>query len=436
LSLKDRRPKERRGFCRPWAAAANGVSGETVRIVYYVAGWPPDRFPNGVVTATAALAPALREAGHEALILSHQGAPDGPDADVTFVDPARLGVSIGERVRNRLSPQASVFETAPRHVARRINATPELKTADIIEMEESFGWSKIVAENIAPPVVTRLHGPWFINGAAQNGAAGFSRYDEERIRREKVAIAASASVSAPSRYVLDAVRNYYDLELPSAAVIPNAVAKIPDDQVWRRGGADPDEILFVGRFDRHKGGDTMLLAFAELARDRPRLKLTFAGPKDRAIQAGVKTLSFGDFLKATMPEDAARRVNALGPVPFARLGELRRRAFVTVICSRIEIFPGVVAESLAHGAPTVATAVGGIPEIIRDGVDGLLAAPENPFAAAASVRTLLDDPDLAARLGESGRRRVLAEYSPERVSEGALAYYRDVIAARPRAGRS
>jgi hypothetical protein len=54
-----------------------------VRIVYYVVGWPPDRFPNGVVSATASLAPALRRAGHDARIRSYYGAPNGADPEVS-----------------------------------------------------------------------------------------------------------------------------------------------------------------------------------------------------------------------------------------------------------------------------------------------------------------------------------------------------------------
>ena len=73
-----------------------------------------------------------------------------------------------------------------------------------------------------------------------------------------------------------------------------------------------------------------------------------------------------------------------------------------VIASRIEIFAGAVLEALAHGSPTVATAVGGSTEVIRDGADGVLVPADDAEALAGGIARLLDDPARAAALGDSG----------------------------------
>ena len=131
-----------------------------------------------------------------------------------------------------------------------------------------------------------------------------------------------------------------------------------------------------------------------------------------------------------MPADAAARVSFLGPVPLTSLGALRRRAFVTVIASRIETFCYTLAEALAHGSPTVATQVGAIPEIARNDREALLVEPENAGALAQAIGTLLDRRDLAASLGAAGRERVLAEFSPDSVARMTIEFYRRVLDRR------
>ncbi|MCA8896017.1 MAG: glycosyltransferase, partial [Amphiplicatus sp.] len=111
------------------------------------------------------------------------------------------------------------------------------------------------------------------------------------------------------------------------------------------------------------------------------------------------------------------------------LGDLRARAFLTVVSSRIETFANVALEAMAHGSPLVATEVGGIPEVARKDKDALL-VPCEAEALAAAIGALLDDPARAAALGASGRSRALSEYAPARVAEMTLAAYRGLLARR------
>lgn len=405
-----------------------------MRIVNYVYGWPPDRHPNGIVTATARLASALRAAGHDARIVASLGSVRAGEDYVTVIEEPRAAGRLDRlaaRIANRLSRGGALYHRTPRKIAATINRRPALAGAAIVEIEESFGWSRILAGRIAPPVVTRLHGPYFLTGAAQTGGV-FSAADEERIRREGAAIAAAAFVTAPSRFVLDAVREKYGCALAGAAVIANPAPQVEAAKLWRRERADPDRILFVGRFDRIKGADILLEAFAALAADYPRLRLSFAGPADGALKFGDRKLAREALLGELMPPEAAARVEFHGLVGAEALSQLRAGAFLTVVASRIEMFPNVLLEAMAHAAPTVATRVGGIPEIARDGEDALLAAPD-AGALAAAMRRLLDHPDEAARLGEQGHKRVMAEYSPDRVAARTIAAYEAFLGARPAA---
>ena len=87
-------------------------------------------------------------------------------------------------------------------------------------------------------------------------------------------------------------------------------------------------------------------------------------------------------------------------------------------------------ESLASGTPVVANRVGGVPDVVRDGVDGFLVEPGDVDAAAARLAELAADPALRSRLGESGRARVLERYSVERLVDDVDRLYRSLLAAK------
>lgn len=88
---------------------------------------------------------------------------------------------------------------------------------------------------------------------------------------------------------------------------------------------------------------------------------------------------------------------------------------LSVLASRSEGFPNVVLEAMAAGLPVVATQVGGIPEIIEDGLSGLLVPPRDHRAIAEAVLRVMLDPVLAARLGRAGRQRVRTHFSFDRL---------------------
>ncbi|MBI1365819.1 MAG: glycosyltransferase [Alphaproteobacteria bacterium] len=405
-----------------------------MRVIKYVAGWPPARFPNGIVTATSVLSPVLRARGCDVRILAGEGESEDANVSIVNIGSAR-DRSLIDRVRARLRPDQTVYWTGARNIERAIVNSPDLRQADLLEIEESFGWCDFLRRRLSMPVVVGLHGPWFLTGAAQTEDGCLDPLGLERVRREGEAIAHAEAISSRSRHVLNAVREQYGLKLEQAVVIPNPARRVEPDFLWKREAADPNEILFIGRFDRVKGADVIIRAFAKLAAERPNLRLTFAGPNKKPISMDGHPYQPEAFLKSVMPPEAAARVAFLGFTPTGDLPALRRRAFVTVVASRIEIFPNVLLEALAHGSPVVATSVGGIPEIARPGEDALLVESNDPNGLAEAIATLLDNAELAARIGETGRRRVESEFSPERIAAITMDYYEDLIARRAKARR-
>jgi glycosyltransferase involved in cell wall biosynthesis len=109
---------------------------------------------------------------------------------------------------------------------------------------------------------------------------------------------------------------------------------------------------------------------------------------------------------------------------------------VFVLPSLHEGIPMVLLEALASGKPVVASRVGGIPEVIRDGIDGLLVPAGDAVALSKTVDGLLKDRSTAERLGRAGRIRVESEFAAPRMAQKTLELYRAVMSeVRPAAGR-
>jgi len=142
-----------------------------------------------------------------------------------------------------------------------------------------------------------------------------------------------------------------------------------------------------------------------------------------ALPPDVDVLVFGDGPERARLESqrtrlrTGKRVRLMGQRPDA--AECVAAADVCVVPSRWEeAFCLAAAEPLARGRPVVATRVGAIPELVHDGVTGLLVPPRDPQALAAAIRRLLDTPDLGAALGRAGREHLVAAHGwPQAISE-------------------
>ena len=96
-----------------------------------------------------------------------------------------------------------------------------------------------------------------------------------------------------------------------------------------------------------------------------------------------------------------------------------------MLTSAAENCPLSLLEAMASGLPVVATAVGGVPEVVRDGVDGLLCPAGDTDAVTDAIGRLASDPSLRARLGAAARERILDRYTLDHCLDGLLASYAD-----------
>ena len=194
---------------------------------------------------------------------------------------------------------------------------------------------------------------------------------------------------------------------------PLGVPSTPAEGIAARGrhGLDGRIVLFVGKLSPGKGANDFLAAAARVHEHRPDALFVLVGD-------------------GQVPVPAVPWVRHLGPLPNAEVLRLYAGADVVAVPSVIpDALSRVVLEAMAAGRAVIGTAVGGTPELIEDGETGLLVPRHEPAALAAAVERLLDDPALAARLGEGARRRVETRFSPAASVDRLVALYAAVRAA-------
>src|SRR4051794_10770992 len=255
---------------------------------------------------------------------------------------------------------------------------------------------------------------------------------------ERTAYLAADAVIAVSRGMRDDVLAVYpELDPARVHVVHNGVdaeayRPTPDADVVRGLGVDPDRpyALFVGRITRQKGLVHLLRAAEQLPAEAGQLVLC-AGAADTPAERQQ--------VADAVAELQARRGGGVwieAMLPREQLVPLITRAPVFVCPSVYEPLGIVNLEAAACGTAVVASAVGGIPEVVEDGRTGLLVPydPEDPasFEAglAARIAELLADPQRAAAMGAAGRERVLSEFGWPAIAQETVGLYSAVLAAR------
>ncbi|RDV84839.1 glycosyltransferase family 4 protein [Ammonifex thiophilus] len=135
-------------------------------------------------------------------------------------------------------------------------------------------------------------------------------------------------------------------------------------------------------------------------------------------------------------EDKARALGLSHLVVFAgyrppeEIPSILKVIDIFVLPSLSEGLPLALLEAMAAGKPVVATAVGGIPEVVQEGRTGYLVPPGDAQALARALLSLLESPDRAREMGEAGRKRVEERFSSQRMAQEVMAIYREALAAR------
>jgi glycosyltransferase involved in cell wall biosynthesis len=184
-------------------------------------------------------------------------------------------------------------------------------------------------------------------------------------------------------------------------------------------GIDGPLVTFMGVLTDDKGVVHLLRAMQRLWQADSDATLALAGP---LVEPSGFERALGE-----LPEAHRAHVRRLGPVGGSLKQDLLAATDVFALPSRVDSFGIVYLEAWAYGAPVVGCQAGGVPDVIDDGADGLLVEFGDVAALAATLDSLLADPQRRQAMGARGRAKVEARYTWERIYRGLLAVYEELL---------
>ncbi|NNG23799.1 glycosyltransferase family 4 protein [Telluria aromaticivorans] len=256
--------------------------------------------------------------------------------------------------------------------------------------------------------VFHLHGACFDSFIAGSGPL-MQRWIRHTLEKSSVVIALSTRWAGFLREFAPGAR---------VEVIPNSVP-VP---AVTAGQAEPGRILFLGQVEPRKGIYELVEAVALLRERFPQIELAIGGQGE-----------LQEVRRRALELDVADRVTELGWVDAARKAQELARAAIFCLPSHAEGLPMAMLEAMAAGKAIVVTGVGGIPDAVRDGGNGLLVPPGDVAALAAALARLLGDEGERQRLGEQARATIQQEFESGVVIGRISAVYeqlREEIASR------
>ncbi len=347
-----------------------------MKVVIVSGIWPPD--VGGPASHAPALAAALLDAGHEVeVVTTADAAPETRPYPVRWVSRAR---------------------PAPlRHLAVVRAVARAARSADRVYATSMVRRASLGATLARRPLVVKLVSDEAFERTVRSGRFGGTLEEFQRVQggararllraTRNAALRRARRVVVPSAYLRDLAVEW-GVALQRLEVVPNPSPALPAlpgrDEARARLGLNGFTLAAAGRLTRQKA---LLDALGAVARSEG-VSLVIAG--DGPARAALER-------RAAKP-DLAERVRFAGALSRDEVLTLFRAADAALLTSSWENLPHSVVEALAVGTPVVATAVGGVPEIVRDGENGLLAPAGDVDAIAGAIRRLAGDEALRATL--------------------------------------
>ena len=336
--------------------------------------WPPD--VGGPASHAPEVADELRARGHSVEVVTT--ADEQPDSR-----PYPVRWSSRRRARG------------VRHVASTMAIARAARRADAVYTTGMVVRTALAATLVRTPFVLKLTSDPAFERAVRYGLTSPDLEDFPHARGPRVAVLRRASDFALRRAAhlvvpSESLRQLaigWGVEPERITLVPNPITApaLPSrEDLRRRHALDGATLVFAGRLAPQKRLDVALSAVARLA--GVTLVIAGDGPDEERVRRHAAELGLDG------------RVRFLGPQPRARVFELLRAADAALLSSSWENFPHMAVEALAVGTPVLATAVGGVTEIVRDGENGLLVPPGDADALAAAIERYLSDAALRERL--------------------------------------
>lgn len=357
-----------------------------MRVLVVSGIWPPD--VGGPAVHGPALAAFLTRRDHAVEVVTTAGSP--PQAQAYTINWVTRALPPGLR---HLAVAAMVARKARR--ADVVYATSMIRRA---ALGAAVARRPLVVKLVADEVYERARRSGRFTGTLEEFQDVRPRGWRRLLRATRAsALGRARAVICPSEYLRD-VALAWGLAPEQVTVVPNPAPDVSDvparDSARSALGFAGPTVAFAGRLTAQKSLDVALAALAEV--QDVELAILGDGPELSRLRSRANELG------------VAQRVAFLGSGDREAVLRVFRASDAALVASSWENFPHTVVEALAVGTPVVATAVGGVPEVVRDGDNGLLVPPGDPAALAAAITRLFDEPGLRERLAAAAAPSVAA----------------------------
>lgn len=266
-----------------------------------------------------------------------------------------------------------------------------------------------------------------------------TQFDQNVIARR---LALCDLVIGCSDYVIEKIRDRFPLFSSITQRVFNGVDIQQFTPAKTARTTEAQTVLFVGRISPEKGLHTLLSAFEQVAERFPNAQLNIVGPNKPASAEFIAELSedpivqklalldppnYLQRLKEQVPDAIASRISWVGPISHLQLQDSYHQADVLVNPSFSEAFGMSLVEAMASGLPVVATRVGGMVDVVREGETGLLVPMDDAVALAGAIGRLLADAPLRVEMGAKGRSRAEKLFSWEAIATDLLTHYQTLL---------
>jgi glycosyltransferase involved in cell wall biosynthesis len=304
-----------------------------------------------------------------------------------------------------------------KHIESYCNKLIKEQKIDIIEAPDWTGITAFMKFRI--PAVIRFHGSdtYFCHLEKRHQKLKNFWFEQWAIQKAKAFIAPTTFAGDVSQKLFG-IKNktiktlHYGLELDKFENL--------NPEIYEKG-----VILYIGTIIRKKGVFELPDIFNLVRQKHPEARMVLIGSDSYDI--ATQSDSTWQLLQEQFQEDDLKRVSYLGKIPYQTVQEYLRKAQLCVFPSFAETLGMVTIEAMAMEKPVVNSNMGWAKELIVDGESGFLVHPKNHIEYAEKINSILQDNQLARRLGENGRKRVEAVFDIEKIADENIRFYKSLI---------
>ncbi len=397
--------------------------------------YPPNH-RGGIATFSRDLAEALAAEGHQVHVI----AESATYSRVELLNGVWVHrVALGQHARPYEAFERAIPQEIWNWCATALAEARRIASRRPLDLVEAPIWDAEGAAFLLDgqwPLVTSLHTTlhFSLQGRSElrDDPAWMARFGTPMLALEKELMQRAQAIRANSAAIRRDIEQAYDFRFDDASLrlVPLGMPDVMAAPASAPAPARADgaiSVLFVGRLEARKGIDVLLAAIDPVLAQHPQVRFRILGD-DTLLMQGAQ-LSYKEHCR--QGGQLARwgeRVSFEGRVDDATLRAAYRDCDIFVAPSRYESFGLVFVEAMREARPVIGCAAGGMPEVVSDGVNGLLVAPGDSAALAGAINRLAASPELRERMGRAGRALFEDKFISRRMAKDSMPLYAIALA--------